>query len=230
MIIYITGYGRSGSTALSEELEKKLNACNLGEVKFLYRDEKDDLLDPYWLNFKKEHEDQLADNRLKRFDNFFGWIKWRNKRWYKQRWQKIFNAMGLDIEGDIIIDSSKTTFDSLMRGVYLYHSFTEVCFLQPQRNTSEIIKSLMKGRNSDIERGRKKGKVERMIHLLFIGIPQLIITKLFTQIYQFYGLETIDIENMEEEVEEFIKRKKIKKTDRSLSLPMIYGNRSRKKN
>lgn len=230
MIIYITGYGRSGSTVLSQELERKLNACNLGEVKYLYRNNKDDLLDSYWLNFKKENKDLLTECSLilKQFDNVFGFLKWTQKKKYKIIWQNIFDRTGLNIEENIIIDSSKTTMDTFMRGIYLYESFDEVYFLQPKRKFIDIFKSLSKGKNSNLERGVRKGTIGRFFHTLIVGIPHLLLTKLLTQIYRIYGLKIINLSDIEADIEIFIKEKGLKKRGNTKRLPMVYGNRSRR--
>jgi|AntRauTorcE11898_2_1112593.scaffolds.fasta_scaffold06394_3 hypothetical protein len=230
MIIYITGYGRSGSTALSEELERKLNACNLGEVKYLYQRGKDGLLDSYWLNFREENKDIFANPSisLNSFDNCFGFYKWRDRRRYKDIWTKIFNRIGLNPGEEVIIDSSKTTLDSFMRGIYLFHSFDEVYFIQPKRKVGDVIKSLLKGKNSNIERNKRKSIIKRVLHTLSVGIPHLLITKLLTQIYRLYGLEIVKLEDLETNVDNFIRKKRLTKSNSSKELPMIYGNRSRK--
>lgn len=231
MIIYITGYGRSGSTALSQEIERKLNACNLGEVKYLYRNNKDDLLDSYWLNFKKENKDLLIERSLalRQFDNVFGFLKWRKKEAYRSVWQNIFDRAGLNIEENIVIDSSKTTLDAFMRGLYLYYSFDEVYFIQPRRKLFDVVKSLLKGKNSNLERGDRKGTIGRFFHTLLVGVPHLLLTKVLTQIYRLYGLETIRLDNIEADVESFIERKGLSRMGSFKKLPMVYGNRSRNK-
>lgn len=230
MIIYITGYGRSGSTVLSQEIERKLNAVNLGEAKYLYRDDKDDLLDPYWRNFKEVHKKILSDrsDTLKKFDNIFGFLKWREKTIYKETWKEIFKKANLNIHEEVIIDSSKTTMDAFMRGIYLHHSFGKVLFVQPQRKLFDVIKSLLRGKNSNLERGDRKGKTGRFFHAILVGIPHLLLTRFLTQIYYLYGLEMISLNDIEEDVDKFIKRKGLAKGNNSEELPMIYGNRSRK--
>lgn len=231
MIIYITGYGRSGSTALSRVIEKKLNACNLGELKYLYRNGKDDLLDPYWIRFKKKNKDVLADPAvpIKKFDNILGWIRWRQRKKYQNQWMKIFDRIGVNPNEEVIIDSSKTAMDVFMRGIYLSYSFEEICFVQPKRNIIDVVKSLLKGKNPNIERREKKSLILRIFHVLLVGLPHMLITKLLTQIYQLYGLKTINIENLEAEVNEFIETKCIENSNCNKDLPMVYGNRNRNK-
>lgn len=228
MIIYIVGFGRSGSTALAKAIEEKLNAVNLGEVKYLYRDDKDDLLHPYWLSFKQQHKDLLYNSsfRFLKYDSIMG-LSLGNKK-YCENWNKIFDRMELDPEEDIIIDSSKTPLDSILRGIRLKKCYKKVLYVQPKRNLLDIITSLLKGKNSNIERGYRKSQFCRLLHTAFISLPHLLITYILTRIYAFHDLETIDIDNLENDLNIFLKKHDLQRQKRSPSLPMIYGNRSRK--
>ena len=229
MIIYILGYGRSGTTAVSRALERKLNAINLGEVKYIYRSDKDDLLDQYWIKFKQKEMKVLTDE-LKSFDNIFGFTKWGKKGRYKKLWQTIFKKMGVHPATEIIIDSSKTTMDSFMRGIYLYHSFKDVCFILPKRNVLSVIKSMIKGKNSNLERGTKRRPVIRLLHVFFLGVPHFLLTNILTNIYKIYGVYHIDLKLLEDEIDHFIEKEKIgKMPKKSVDLPMVYGNRMRLK-
>ena len=231
MIIYVVGYGRAGSTALTEALEEKLNAVNLGEVKYLYRTDKDDLLAPYWISFKQRNADLLRTSSFgfMKYDSITGFfLRGKNReRKYCEKWDEIFSRMGLNPQEDIIIDSSKTPLDSFMRGIYLKKCFQEVLFIKPKRPFIDTIRSLLKGKNSNIERGERKSLLGRIIHTMFIGLPHLLITNLLTRIYLFYGLETIDLKNMETSLDKFFDRHNLQRRESSKALPMIYGNRSR---
>jgi hypothetical protein len=232
MIIYIVGYGRSGSTILAKTLEEKLNAVNLGEVKYLYRSDKNDLLHPYWRSFKQKNEDLVNDptfNFLK-YDSILGFflIGEGRKRKYCKRWQEIFRRMGLKPEEDIIIDSSKTPLDSIMRGIRLYKCFQNVLFIQPKRNFFDILRSLLKGKNSNIERGARKSRLLRFLQTFLISLPHMTVTYLLTLLYRSYGLEVIDIEDLEKGLNVFVEKNNLQKMENSSSIPMIYGNRSRK--
>lgn len=228
MIIYIVGFGRSGSTALAKAIEEKLNAVNLGEVKYLYRDDKDDLLHPYWLSFKQQHRDLLYDSSFSflKYDSIMGLFFGNEK--YCRNWNKIFGRMGLDPDEDIIIDSSKTPLDSILRGIRLKKCYKTVLFLQPQRSFFDVITSLLKGKNSNIERGNRKSQFRRLMHTAFISLPHLLITYILTRFYILHDLETIDINNLEKELDEFLEKHDLQRQKSSPSLPMIYGNRSRK--
>jgi hypothetical protein len=230
MIIYIIGYGRSASTVLSQLLEKKLNAINLGEIKFLYRDDFYDLLDPYWVNFKADNKDLIAKNanKLKGFDNAFGFLKFYKKNGYKRLWDAIFSRMGVDPDDDIIIDNSKSTFNSYMRGFYLYYSYDEVYFVYPHRKFWDVMKSRFTGKNANLERGKKKSFIKRFLHIMLIGIPHILLTRGLCKLYYFWGMQKIEVNKMELEVDEFIEKYKLEKAKTHISVPMIYGNRSRK--
>ena len=230
MIIYILGYGRSGTTAVSKVLERKLNAVNLGELKYIYRSEKDDLLDPYWINFKHK-EREILTKELKSFDNIYGFIKLNQKTRYKDIWQNIFKKIGVNPDTSIIIDSSKTTMDSFMRGINLYNSFRNVYFISPKRNTFNTIQSMLKGKNSNLERGTKKNKLNHIFHSFFLGIPHLILTNVLSYVYKLYGVYHIDLKFLEDEIDIFIQKEKIKIMPKKINdLPMVYGNRMRLKN
>jgi len=232
MIIYIVGYGRSGSTVLSELIEEKLEAINLGEVKFLYRNEYDDLLDEYWLEFKAINKCLLSSqgHKLKWFDSIFGIFSWHKKKNYKELWDEIFNRVGLDPDKDIIIDNSKTTLDSFMRGIYLNACYQDVYFLYPQRSFIKVLKSILKGKNPNLERGVRRNFFWRLLHTFFVGFPHLLITRLLSMVYKFLGMYTINLNNIESEIDEFILKEDIKPLNQSThTIPMIYGNRSRNK-
>lgn len=228
MIIYIVGFGRSGSTALAEAIEEKLNAVNLGEVKYLYRDDKDDLLHPYWLSFKQQHRDLLNDSSFNflKHDSILG-LFLDNKK-YCENWNRIFGRMGLDPEEDVIIDSSKTPLDSILRGLRLKKCYETVLFVQPKRSYLDVITSLLKGKNSNIERGNRKSQFRRLLHTAFISLPHLLITYILTRFYILHGLETIGVNNLEKEIDKFLEKNDLQRQKNSPSLPMIYGNRSRK--
>jgi hypothetical protein len=229
MIIYIVGYGRSGSTALSRILEDKLNAVNLGEAKFLYRDEYDDLVDDFWIRFKKNNKEIILENSsfLKKSDSIFGLLVSNSKK-YKKIWDYIFSKIGVEENKNIIIDSSKTTIDSYFRGFKLYGCYEKVYFLFPNRSFLNVTKSLLKGDNANLERGEKKIFIKRLIHTVGIGIPHLLITRFLTQFYKFYGMEVIDINNLESEVDRFISRYNLSAQTTTRDIPMIFGNRNRK--
>src|SRR5699024_11366301 len=129
---------------LSQELEKRLNATNLGEVIYIYEDSKDDLLDSYWLAFKKNNQDLIKKEKkkLKLFDSLFGFILWGKRDTYKMLWQELFKRIGLKPKENIIIDSSKTTFYTFMRGIYLNYSFSNVYFIKPKRKMIDVFKSM----------------------------------------------------------------------------------------
>lgn len=227
MIIYVIGYGRSGTTAVSRTLERKLNAINLGEIKYIYRSEKDDLLDPYWTNFKQKEKKVLTDE-LQSFDNIFGFTKWRKRERYKELWQKIFHKMNVNPNSDIIIDSSKTQMGSFMRGIYLYHSFKKVYFILPKRSAFSVIRSMLKGKNSNLERGVQLNLFSHLMHVFVIGIPHLILTKLLTKIYKLYGVYPVDLRYLEDEIDYFIEKEEISSMPYRINdLPMVYGNRMR---
>ncbi len=232
VIIYIIGYGRSGSTKLSQVLENKLGAINLGEVKYLYRDSKDDLLNQYWLTFKSENQDLLEEysKEIIRFDNLFGFTRWNKREKYREIWEKLFDRVEIDPETDIIIDSSKTTLDSFMRGIYLNYAFNEVYFVKPCRSSLGVFRSLLKGKNSNIEKGEKKPFVRRLLHTLFIGFPHYIVTHLLSLFYSRYECVKVNLDSYEEDIDKFISQLPLKKRNigTNRKIPLIYGNRSRK--
>lgn len=233
MIIYIIGYGRSGSTKISQIIGDRLGATNLGEVKYIYRNNYNDLLDPYWLEFKKQNRDILSkeSQQIKKFDNIFGFLYWIHRERYKKIWTELFNRMKLNTEKHIIIDSSKTTLDSFMRGIYLNYSFQNVYFIKPKRKTIDVFKSLLKGKNVDIERENKRSFIQRFLHTVFVGMPHYILTHLLSLIYNRFNCYTITLENLESDLNMFFQQlpSDISSSGSSIKVPMIYGNRSRNK-
>ena len=232
MLIYIVGYGRSGSTIASLKLQEQINCINLGEAKYIARENKNDLIDVYWRNFKKENKqffvEMKAIQRAESFLGFFNIATYKNK--YLSFWRLFFNAIGYDHKNDIVIDTSKTTLDSVFRPFLLKHIFgCNMILIYPKKPAFQVIKSLLKGKNSDIERNKDKSKLKIYLHSFLIGMPHFMVTEILTKIIYWKKLENINLKSIDRDLQHLIKKYNLAlyQSEKENKIPIVYGNRLR---
>lgn len=166
-IIYIAGYGRSGSTLLDVILGNTGHSQSCGEINTIF----DEYINgekcscgasydncPVWSKFFSEidHNEKIEEYRKnvrnidKRETVFRPWeknISFKEKGLYKDVNKKLFGA--ISNEGtQFIVDSSKTAADGSFRPVALQElAGLDVKVIHIQRKLADVIKSLKKGSN-----------------------------------------------------------------------------------
>ena len=205
-IIYVVGYGRLGSTTLSIQIATKDDCINLGEAKYLFANGKDDLLTPEWIKFKatlSEHNKlivKLKDSILGIFFVLF----------WNKTYKKVHDQLFSQFPTQSFVDSSKTTFDTIIRPYNLRRSGYQVqCVKSPLPMRYAVNSIWQKGKNSTIERHGSD------ISPKFSRIPSIIhcvLSELLCGIYKYEKIKLTSDSNNSVNAKKFI----------------VYGNRSRK--
>jgi len=151
MIIYIAGYGRSGSTLLDIVLANSENVSTLGEIgkivsertiitnKF-YADILFRTIESLKLSEKELNEIALADRSFNRFNSK-----------YKDFWTLFLENSKIEQEKSIFVDSSKTTWHTLFRPSNLSKTGFEVKIIFLKASYKKVWKSALKGSNSSLQ-------------------------------------------------------------------------------
>lgn len=190
MIIYIAGYGRSGSTILDYEIGKSLGALSLGEFAManrdyaLYKDAKCSCKKNY--DSCKLYKNIIELERGKNIDN------WRNKilpqtnflfryfyflfwLFFKRKIYNLNNISSIDKDlkivtklfpNSIIVDSSKSTIFSALRPYVLKRLGYKVIVIHIYRTFFQTLRSILKGDNyylGNLTTKKKKFRIIRFI-------------------------------------------------------------------
>lgn len=147
-IIYISGYGRSGSTLLSLLFNTLPGVANLGEIDNLYSipDEK---LPEYWKQLRSKYIDSKDNSHKKRFSG----ISWFTKKTagfalFQRYWTGLISQFMEDNNCHTAVDASKSTYKTFCRPFYYQMAGANVKIVHLVRNPEEVAISFAKGRNS----------------------------------------------------------------------------------
>jgi hypothetical protein len=164
-LIYISGYGRSGSTILEIVLSKNFNVFPTGETSNLFEFYIQDGIcecgkhlpnclfwDKILSKENKKNVDRLNSITKRAQSPLIGKI-------YESKWKKIWNPI-IDklfryADSNIIIDSSKSTRGTFNRKILLENtgiSLNEVLLI---RNPVDVMKSVKKGSNKNLEKNKE---------------------------------------------------------------------------
>jgi len=210
-IFYVVGYGRSASTELGTEISKKHGLHFYGEVKYLFRNTKDDLLTQAWLDYKNKISN-FDKNIVKIKDSIFGILI-----------LPFFNELYSRVHEDIFCkdisycDTSKTTLDSVLRPYNLRkNTKNHIVLVTYKRSNKDVIRSIWSGKNSDLERNRTT-KFWRKV----LSLSHFIVTKTILALF-FKSVKVQDINN-------FVGvNLNIELLPGKYVNDVVYGNRSRK--
>lgn len=162
MIIYIAGYGRSGSTLLDIVLSNADNGKTLGEICNIFN-ELNNVSDPYFSRIFNEtiKELNLSDNELNKLQKADKLPVYFNSK-YTLFWNTFLNKI-VSSDTNFIVDSSKTTWSSLFRPQNLTKAGfkTKIIFLKA--SYIKVWKSTLKGSNKLLE----KKQVNKKKHYVF---------------------------------------------------------------
>ncbi|SIR46648.1 sulfotransferase family protein [Halanaerobium kushneri] len=168
-IVYIAGYGRSGSTLLERILGSNKKLFGLGEVKFLFNSLMDNdsycscgekiLKCDYWSKVIKETNlndiNYLQElERLRRKNEYLHTIIFNNKNEYTEILNDLYKSFieYTPTETKYVIDSSKTARDSFFRPFILSKNLN-VKVIHLVRDGRGCMWSNIKGSNRKIEKG-----------------------------------------------------------------------------
>lgn len=174
-IIYIAGYGRSGSTLLSVMLDSIPSVVAVGELAGLSKfsaagapicscGEEYSRCEVWGAVLERVPGGRkgLAElGRIRRRmegwnGRLIGWHRRRVREKYKRLTRGLFSAIVEVTAANVIVDASKSAFPSMWRGQRLgevVHSDLFVIHLI--RKPSQVMSSCRKGRNVDLERNRR---------------------------------------------------------------------------
>ncbi|MEP2937368.1 MAG: sulfotransferase [Gilvibacter sp.] len=152
-IIYIAGYGRSGSTLLSLLLNSVPDIVNIGEVNYLYRTNHDELPE-LWKKLKTETlealDDDIPQEMAKKRISSIRWCFMKKKlgaKLFKKLWFHPVDSIATEFGVDTLVDASKSTYGSFTRPIYYKKTGYNIKVIHLIRNPHGVMKSYKKGRN-----------------------------------------------------------------------------------
>jgi len=176
-IIYIAGYGRSGSTYLEAELSRG-NTYSLGEISFFSRfnSERSYLKPELFLeNIRLISEDDYHLFNSRKYDSVFGVLCDRSKYLFS------LSNFIRNIKTEYVIDGSKSTLYAIRRiNSYIVCGF-DVDIIHLKRSKIELFKRLLLGKNSDLETSTKRIAIIRFTQAI-LGTLHAVITDILTHL------------------------------------------------
>ena len=171
-VVYIAGYGRSGSTLLDILLGVHPRVCSLGELGFLW-DECEtpdfgcacgaEIRDcPQWREFVRDVERVMPSGKIANRSRFAehwllgilgGFGRWCST--FNDANTKLLHFLRESGDYDFVVDSSKTAYRFGWRPVALHRGTgADVRIIHLVRNPRDVMRSCLKGRNSRLRRGK----------------------------------------------------------------------------
>ncbi|WP_347375007.1 hypothetical protein [Aequorivita sp. Q41] len=150
MILYIAGYGRSGSTLLDIILSNAKDGFTLGEISNIFN-EKIKVTDPFYADifFRTCAELNLSDSEIKKIemsDKLFH--DYSSK--YGSFWNHFLKNIKEKQEVEYFIDSSKTTWHTFLRPYHLAKSGFDVRIIFLKASYKKVWLSALKGSNKSL--------------------------------------------------------------------------------
>ncbi|WP_341200561.1 hypothetical protein [Croceibacter atlanticus] len=243
-IIYVAGYGRSGSTLIDIVLSNSSNITTVGEISNIFNELSDitNLKYSFYLNETLNDLNLKGKDiqSLKNADNIFGVYN----SIYSDFWSLFFNKIKHDENIEFIIDSSKTTWKTLFRPYNLIKSGFEINIVFLKAPYSKVWKSALKGSNKTLDSSPNKNLNNHYIFAIKSIFSKFLIDFLTKIIYsrRKYKLVKVDYFDFINETENIIKKlsvafelnfknlnNKIRKNEFLISGGYM-GNRLRKEN
>ncbi len=165
ILVYIAGYGRSGSTLLDTVLSSHPQLEGVGEIKYLFQEVLDQKkLPAIWPavldEFSAQSDCSIEEaNRLThQVQTPFRSSSASDQEAFKKLWTIVLDSLHQKLPGTILVDSSKTAVDAFMRPKLLEEMGYELRMIHLVRSPKAVMFSLgKKGSNRLLEAG-KKGK------------------------------------------------------------------------
>lgn len=157
-IIYIAGYGRSGSTILDIVLSNSSNGVTVGEISNVF-DELSNITNKYYTDklVSTIKELSLSDEeiyKIREADKSFNKVSPN----YTAFWLLFFQKTKENQDIHFFVDSSKTTWRTLFRPNNLYKSGFDVNIIFLKASYLKVWKSALKGSNKALQHSDKKIK------------------------------------------------------------------------
>ena len=163
-IIYIVGYGRSGSTLLDHMLSRKAGVFGAGELTNLFDEKLQDgqcscgekiSLCAFWSRVFPGEHDPASNSRHSAITHAAErYLMPARRQAYYSVWKGILNSLFLNPEIEFLVDSSKSSRATYRRPVLLRDMGCEVYLIHLVRKPVGVIGSLAKGSNKALEAGR----------------------------------------------------------------------------
>ncbi|PZD76616.1 sulfotransferase [Mesonia sp. K7] len=208
-IIYIAGYGRSGSTLLDIILSNAKNSFTLGEISNVFN-EKENITDNFYATILKNTLLNLSysDSQIKKIRHADQYFYLYNEK-YPALWKTFLNKINSNQEIKYFIDSSKTTWQTLFRPLNLKKSGFEVKIIFLKASYSKVWKSTLKGSNKSLQ----KSTLPRQKNILFAVkslISKFLIDSLTSCVYSKKNVVKINYDDLINKPHETIKRIELK--------------------
>tara|TARA_B100000989_G_scaffold2667_1_gene1859 strand:- start:476 stop:1255 length:780 start_codon:yes stop_codon:yes gene_type:complete len=253
MIIYIAGYGRSGSTILDYKIGKKINALSLGELNLLNRDfyfynnsrcscqEKYSKCKLHEINLKPKRSENLIcwknkilpqTHFLFRYLYYFIWFikefKFYNLNSLNEIREDIENIYSI-FPNSILIDSSKSTILSSNRPYVLRKIGYKIIIIHIQRSFLSTLSSIKKGDNYFLGGLSKKKRKFRIIRFVFSYFLANYSAKKLKKKFNYLHVRQENLLINEEKtlnlINEFITKNISKDYDKTYEHHIVGGNR-----
>ncbi len=181
LLIYIAGYGRSGSTLLSMLLNTLSKVYNLGELDNLFTVEEETLTD-FWK--AKIRIVATESETIRKSEIRYSGIKWFFKKrngfkLFKQFWNPVMQSITDELNPVALIDASKSTNATYLRPFYYKMADYDVKVIHLVRDLSGVVQSFTKGKNSSNSEELKKPKAGGSYRAIFNWTMTNILTALF---------------------------------------------------
>ncbi|MFK7946500.1 MAG: sulfotransferase domain-containing protein [Saprospiraceae bacterium] len=165
-IIYVAGYGRSGSTLLDTILSSHPELEGVGEIKYLFEEwNKKETLAPIWDDILELYQKEVgisleeAHNITCDVQNPFKSTTSIQREKYFKIWSFLMSTLSERLPDITIVDSSKNAMDAFNRPKLLKDLGYEVKIIHLTRSPKDVIYSLgKKGSNRLLEAGVKGKK------------------------------------------------------------------------
>lgn len=157
-IIYIAGYGRSGSTILDVVLSNAKNVATVGEISNVF-EELNNITNKYYADklVSTIKELSLSDEeiyKIREADKSFNKVSPN----YTAFWLLFIQKIKENQDIHFFVDSSKTTWRTLLRPNNLYKSGFDVYIIFLKASYLKVWKSALKGSNKALQHSDKKIK------------------------------------------------------------------------
>lgn len=174
-VIYIAGYGRSGSTLLSMLLNIVPEVYNLGELDNLYRTDFDSLPD-YWKTVRMSTTEGNGVDISKIRSSSLRWFVKRRKGniLFRQLWLPVLNDFGRIHNAKIVVDASKSTYLTFSRPFYYKRNGMNVKVIHLVRDLNGVVDSFTNGRNTSsskkLQAAKKGGAFRAIFNWLVVNV------------------------------------------------------------
>lgn len=179
-IIYISGYGRSGSTLLSLLLNTLPNTVNIGEADYLFRTD-DSQFPEFWKQTKNKalQVSELPNAAVlskQKIASVLWYYRKRKKgaKIFKDLWTPVISEVCNYYNAHTLVDASKSTFGSFARPIYYKKAGYSVKVIHLVRNPHGVMASYKKGRNTsnseELAPAKKGGALRGLLSWFFTNV------------------------------------------------------------